>query len=491
MNVWDFAVRLKAAVRFAGKALDAPVKGLSEDSRTTHPGDLFFALPGSRVDGRLFLSQAVERGAVAAIVQEKGGVIPKFPQLRVRDVRSALAQCAHFFYGEPSKRLRVIGITGTKGKTTVTFLIRALLERTGRRCGLLGTVFYHDGRKMEPAPNTTPSALTIAGWLARMWKNKCRFAVMEVSSHGLALQRVEGTAFDTAVFMNLDQEHLDFHKSMEAYFRAKRKLFTDFPTLQKAFVNMDDAWGRRLKRELGKKAVGFAVKQPAEESAHILYAGVEGVRFLWRGKIWRAPLIGAFNVENILAALLVCREMGVSLNVLQKTLPHVQPPPGRMENVETIAPFSIIVDYAHTPRALERALEAARGLKPARLLCVFGCGGDRDPGKRPRMGAIAARLSDRVFVTSDNPRTESPMKILREISGGIPRKQRFKVVFLENRRRAIEAAVRAANPGDLVLIAGKGHETYQIVGTRKIPFDDREEARRAVWRLFGESRKAG
>lgn len=460
---------------------DPIVKGVREDSRTVVRGDLFFALGGSRVDGASFAAKAVEQGAVAVVVQDKPLSGLKVPQVVVPDVRRALSDAAHSFYRRPSEALTVVGVTGTKGKTTTSALIRSLLQAAGRPCGLIGTVTYETGKRSIPAPNTTPSSLTVAELFDEMRRNHLKAVSMEVSSHSLELDRVKNVAFDAAVFTNLSREHMDFHHTFAKYFAAKRRLFVEYPSVKVRVVNADEAWGGRLLGEMGKKALGFGLKTPCAFRATDVKVEPHRIAFRLCGKAFEAPLSGRFNVYNSLAALSVLRGLGVSWSLLQDALKGVSAPPGRFERIEEGQPFTVLVDYAHSPAALKEALREARHLagRKHRVLSVFGCGGDRDRTKRPVMGHLSSTLADLTFVTSDNPRTEDPKAILKEVLQGA-RKGPGTVSFDVDRAAAIDRALRSAQAGDVVLVAGKGHETYQIVGDKKTHFDDREVARKVL-----------
>jgi UDP-N-acetylmuramoyl-L-alanyl-D-glutamate--2,6-diaminopimelate ligase len=409
------------------------------------------------------------------------------PQVRVPDSRRALALLAAEETGHPSRELVMVGVTGTNGKTTTTHLIRAGLSARGDRVGVIGTVGYAFDGEDSPAPHTTPEAPELSR-LLRRWRDRGATAVaMEVSSHALALWRTFGVAFDAGVFTNLTQDHLDFHGTMEAYRDAKVRLFraeTRGDTTKRftGVVNMDDDTGRWIRENGDPPFLGFGVRSAAEVTAEDVRFDTAGTRLRVRTSHGLFPvalrLRGAFNVENALAAFAGCVAVGTPPATVAAALESVASVPGRLEPVDAGQPFQVLVDYAHTPDALRRALEAVRATGPRRLLCVFGCGGDRDRGKRPLMGAVAAQNADLVFLTSDNPRGEDPRAILAEIEAGARGGSPVRTIV--ERAEAIAAAVGAAGDGDTVLIAGKGHETYQILGERTIPFDDRQVARRAL-----------
>ncbi len=472
--------------KISGKA-NPSILGIAENSKLVKKGDLFVCIPGAKRDGRAFASEAVEKGAAALVVEKKAVAGLKVPQLIVKDSREALALAAHAFYGNPSRRVKVIGVTGTKGKTTTTYLIRSILEQTGFKTGLMGTIAYEIGKKKIEANNTTPSSLTLAKLLNEMEKAGCAWAVMEVSSHALEMKRVLGLEFTGAAFTNLGRDHLDYHKTFANYFKAKSRLFLEFKTVKARAVNADDAYGRKLLAKLKSKGAGYGVKQKCAYQAVDLELNPGHLRFKVQGRVFEVPLTGLFNVYNCLAAIAVLKELGLSWEAIQKGLAKAPAVPGRFEQVKGGQDFTILVDYAHTSDALEQALIASRQLiegKNHQLISVFGCGGDRDKTKRPLMGEISSRLADLTVVTSDNPRTEKPSAILKDILKGIPAgsiQNGHRRVFVEgDRGKAIRLALSMAKAGDVVLIAGKGHETYQVIGEEKQHFDDREEALKAV-----------
>jgi UDP-N-acetylmuramoyl-L-alanyl-D-glutamate--2,6-diaminopimelate ligase len=471
------------------------VTSLTDDSRAVGPGSVFVAVRGERVDGHAFVGKAVAAGA-AALVLQKGfhaAAAPSVPVVRVEDSRRALGVLAGRFYGDPASRLCMVGVTGTNGKTTVTYLCKGVLEAAGRHVGLIGTVAYQIGAERLPASHTTPGAVELQALLARMADAGMDAAVMEVSSHALALDRTAGCEFDVAIFTNLTQDHLDFHRDMDSYFAAKRRLFSDLdpagkkPRPKRAIVNLDDPSGRRICEASRAPVWTYAIHQRADIRAEDVRLALGGTRFTAATPRGTFPvesrLVGEHNVYNILAAIGVGLHEGLSPETIQRGIASVENVPGRFERVEAGQDFTVVVDYAHTDDALLRLLTAAQALKTGRIITVFGCGGDRDRGKRPKMGRVAARLSDVVILTSDNPRTEDPAVILGEIESGVrdvlaDKPVRYEVIA--DRRAAIEAAVREAKSGDTVLIAGKGHEDYQIVGTARHHFDDREVARAAL-----------
>ena len=453
---------------------DVEISGLAYDSGRVGPGSMFFCVPGQTRDGHDFGPAAVEAGAAALVVERPLGL--DATEVRVADARAAMAPLAARFWGDPTAELALAGITGTNGKTTTAFLLREILTAAGRQCGLLGTVKQVVGGVEEEVVRTTPEAIDLQQTFDRMLESGDRACVMEVSSHALALHRADAIHFDVAVFTNLSQDHLDFHSDMEDYFAAKRLLFEAGP--KASVVNADDPYGARLAAEID--CFTFSSEGAgADFRARDVELTAGGASFVLEGPDGSADvqtrLPGAFNVSNSLAALAAAHALGVDAATATEALSAAAGVPGRFEPIEEGQPFSVLVDYAHTPEALENVLRAARPLTEGRLICVFGAGGDRDRDKRPRMGSIAAELSDLAIVTSDNPRSEDPDAIIAEIVKGI---ETGDFLVEADRTAAIELSVREAGQGDTVLIAGKGHEQGQeFEGGRKIPFDDREVAR--------------
>ncbi len=483
MRFLSLAQKLKG-LKVVGKG-NPKLTGIAENSKQTHSGDLFVCVPGAKVDGRVYAQEALELGAPAVVVQEKPLNGLSVPQLVVKDSREALARLAHFYYGDPSKKVKVIGVTGTKGKTTTTYLIRSILERAGQPAGLIGTIAYQIGKKIYEANNTTPSSLVIVKLLDEMRRQKCKWGVMEVSSHALEMKRVLGIDFKGVVFTNLGRDHLDYHKNFTHYFHAKRRLFTEFKSVEARAVNADDTYGQKLLSEFKSKAVGYGLKAKCAYQALKVQHRPGFIGFEVQGHAFEAPLTGIFNIYNSLAAISVLRELGLSWQTLRDGLKHAPAVPGRFEEVAAGQDFTVLVDYAHTPDALKQALIASREILGKKsfhkLISVFGCGGDRDRTKRPLMGKISSQLADMTVVTSDNPRTEKPAIILEDILRGIPhpltQNGHRRVWVEEERAEAIKLALSMAKKGDLVLIAGKGHETYQVIGEEKQHFDDREVSR--------------
>ncbi|HEX8803463.1 MAG TPA: UDP-N-acetylmuramoyl-L-alanyl-D-glutamate--2,6-diaminopimelate ligase, partial [Acidimicrobiales bacterium] len=452
----------------AGAAGDPEIRSVVHDTRAVGPGALFCCVRGSRVDGHDLAADALAAGAAALLVERELDV--PVPQLVVPDVRAALGPVAAAFWGHPSHDLAVVGVTGTSGKTTVTHLVRAVLEAAGLPCAVIGTL---------SGARTTPEGPELQAQLAAERDAGRRAVAMEVSSHGLDLHRVDATRFAVAVFTNLSHDHLDFHRTMEAYFDAKARLFTPGFT-RRAVVCADDAWGRRLAARIAAAGTGVEVHPYGLADAADLRTGPDGATFAWRGHPVQLRLAGRFNVTNALAAATAAALLDVPDDVVARGLSVAEPVPGRFEAVAAGQPFTVLVDYAHKPDALDQALASARELvgPGGRLAVVFGCGGDKDTAKRPVMGEVAARRADRVVITSDNPRSEDPRAIISDVQNGVP--PGASVVAEPDRGRAIELAVREARPGDVVLIAGKGHETTQVIGREQIPFDDRAVAREVL-----------
>jgi UDP-N-acetylmuramoyl-L-alanyl-D-glutamate--2,6-diaminopimelate ligase len=454
---------------------DAPavdVTALAYDNRLVTPGTLFFCVPGFTRDGHDFAGDAIARGAVALVVQRPLHL--GVPEVLVDDVRGAMAPAAAALAGDPTARLTTVGITGTNGKTTTAFLVRALLEAGGRSTGLLGTVTAIVGGEQHAVARTTPEAIDLQRTFADMLAAGDEAVVMEVSSHALALHRADAIHWSAAVFTNLTQDHLDFHADMEDYFLAKRRLFEAGPEL--AVIDVDDPYGARLAGEL-PAAIRIGLDAPdAQVRARVLAADASGSRFAVGDLELQTALPGRFNVRNALAAVVVARELGVDDATIARALPRAGRVPGRFEPVEEGQPFAVIVDYSHTPDSLDNALRAAREIAEGRVIAVFGAGGDRDRAKRPLMGAAAARGADVAIITSDNPRNEDPEAIIAAVATGATDAER-----IVDRREAIERAIALARPGDVVVVAGKGHEQGQeFEGGRKLPFDDVTVAREAL-----------
>jgi UDP-N-acetylmuramoyl-L-alanyl-D-glutamate--2,6-diaminopimelate ligase len=471
-------------------ALEKEVKGICTNSHACQSGDLFIGMPGTRVDGGEFWQSAIEAGAIAAIISPQAATkhppTPDACAIQVADAVSTCADLAAAFYDYPSQQLKMIGVTGTNGKTTTTHLIEFFLNQSQLPTALLGTLYVRWSGFQETAVHTTPFAAELQEQLATARDAGNQYAVMEVSSHSLAQGRVKGCSFEVGVFTNLTQDHLDFHKDMEDYFSAKALLFTPNYLKGRAIVNLDDPYGKRLLESLASDKVwSYSVSDAAADfyTSDLNYEsnGVSGVLHTPVGQIsFRSPLVGQFNLSNLLAAVATVLHLGLKLESVIEQLPKFSGVPGRVERVQIseTQDISVIVDYAHTPDSLENLLKAARPFISGKMICVFGCGGDRDRTKRPLMGKIAADLADIAVVTSDNPRTEDPERILQDILAGIP--ESVQPIVIGDRATAIHQAIKKAKPGDGVVIAGKGHEDYQILGTEKIHFDDREQARDAL-----------
>ncbi len=473
----------------AGPAPDPAISAVTYDSRRVVPGSVFVALKGLRADGGAFAEQAAARGAIAVVSESARPDSLGVPWIVVRDARLALALLADRFYASPSRRMPVIGVTGTNGKTTTAYLLAAILDAAGLRAGMLGTVAYRIGGEDREASRTTPEAPDVQHLLSEMLEHGCRSAVMEVSSHALFLKRVDGTRFAAGVFSNLTRDHLDFHEDMEAYFAAKRRLFEMLPADAPGVINMDDPRGPALV-EICRRPVTYAINAAADVTPGHVETTLTGLRFdvkTPKGTVRiSSKLVGRPNVYNILAATATAISIDVPIAAIEQGIAGLAGVPGRFEVVSQDSDdVTVVVDYAHTDDALRNLLETARPLSAKRLITVFGCGGDRDRSKRPLMGMVAARLSDVVVITSDNPRSEDPARILEEIERGIPAGSQSStrapiVESVVDRAVAIDRAVALATPGDVVLIAGKGHEKYQQIGDRVLPFDDGEVARTAL-----------
>lgn len=458
------------------------VTGVEEDSRKIQPGNLFIARSGTQTDGTRFINQAAERGAIAVVTEHPIADSP-LPQVIVPSAAAAASVLANRFHGDPSHSMKVLAVTGTNGKTTTAYIIRHLLGHAGIKCGLIGTIQIHDGNQAIEAAMTTPAAGDVAAGLAAMRDNGCRACAMEVSSHALHQRRVDGVTFAAAGFTNLTGDHLDYHQTMEAYADAKGMLFAQLGHDAIAVVNGDDPWTDRVLHDSHARAVRFGFGAGCDYSARDILVTAQGTNFVLVTPDGQTPvhmqLIGRHNIENALAAVaLVGETFGLSVHQIAAALGEAQGAPGRLQAVRAGQPFAVLVDYAHTDDALENVLTALKPLAKGKLRLLFGCGGDRDPTKRPRMARVAERFADVVYVTSDNPRTEDPQQIIDQIVAGFDNPAA--AVVEADRRRAINRIIADAQPDDIVLLAGKGHENYQVLGTTKYPFDDVLEARRAV-----------
>ena len=455
---------------------DTEITHVCVDSRATQKGSLFVAVPGNRCDGGHYARQAVDRGAVCVVCQSE--LPPDLPWVKVRDARLALSQLACRWYGHPSRQLTMLGVTGTNGKTTVTYLLRHILQRTGMKTGLIGTVQNIVGEQTLPAQRTTPDALQIQQLLSAMTKNGCSHAVMEVSSHALDQHRAEGIDFAVGIFTNLTEDHLDYHGTMGCYCDAKAKLFQ---MSRMGVCNADDPWTERLLAGASCPSVYYGIHNPAEVWAEDIFLHSRSVDFTVCTARTRTPVHlgvpGRFSVYNALGAIAACGELGIPLEECAAALATFPGVAGRMEVVPTPGkPYTLLIDYAHTPDALENVLKTVRGFAQNRVIAVFGCGGDREREKRPLMGHIAGKLADLTIITSDNPRTEEPMAIIRDILPGIAGAE-DKYIVEPDRRGAIALAMGRAAAGDVIVLCGKGHETYQEIGDKTIPMDEREIVR--------------
>jgi UDP-N-acetylmuramyl-tripeptide synthetase len=463
----------------------AAIGGISYDSRSVQKGDLFVAIKGEKADGARFITQAVQNGAIAAAAESKIDSGPQAAAITVPDARKFMAEVSRVFYGDPSAKLKLVGITGTKGKTTTSYLMESIYSRAGIRSCLAGTIEMRIGERRFHSSHTTPESADLMKFLHQAVTEKCTHGVMEVSSHSLELKRVFKTRFAVGVFMNLTHDHLDFHGDMETYFKAKRILFSadNGNGIESAVINTDDAYGKRLASEVQMPVLRFGFNEPAEIRA-IAYKSHAGGTDLDcetpAGRIrFRLHLVGRPNVYNVMAATGASLCLGLDPETIRAGIENLRGVPGRMELVDARQDFSVIVDYAHSPDSLQNLLETVRQLPHEKIIVVFGCGGDRDRTKRPVMGEIAAKMGDFVFATSDNPRTEDPLDILKEIEPGLQRGA-APYTIVPDRREAIAVALSMAKRGDAVVIAGKGHEDYQIIGSRVIPFDDRKLARELI-----------
>ena len=491
---------------------DQEISGLVYDSRKVVAGQIFFAIPGEKADGHDFVAEAIQRGAATIVCARKTAGAQGVALVRVKDVRRVMGQWSAHFYHGPSQKLKLVGVTGTNGKTTVTYLIESMLRAAGIEPGVIGTINYRYCGDAVPAHHTTPESLDLQELMDKMIRAGVKAVTMEVSSHALVQERVRALDFDVGVFTNLSRDHLDYHRDMDDYFLAKSRLFTDYLKAsakrdKAAVIYADDSRGRELIAKLGSEDLElWSYGEGRQWDIHPLnvardVAGLRGkIRAKDRTIEFASPLIGAANLQNFMAAVGVGLALGLGTEEVAQGIGQLRAVPGRLEKVANDLGVTILVDYAHTPDALDKVLGAVRPVTPGKLITVFGCGGDRDRGKRPLMGEIAARLSDVVIVTSDNPRTEDPLAIVNEVEAGVRKTglRKFRVSKREtldsgpetergycveaDRRAAIGIALRSASPGDSVVIAGKGHEDYQILGTKRIHFDDREVAREELER---------
>ena len=470
---------------------DLEIKGIAYDSRQVRPGYLFVCIEGYKTDGHKYINEAIKGGAVAIVGQRKVEAMQKISWVIVENSRRALALTGAEFFGHPSDYLTMIGVTGTNGKTTTTHLIESILKSNGAKVGLIGTINNKIGDQILPVKNTTPESLDLQKLLREMVSSKCTHVVMEVSSHALDLDRVAGVEYDVAVFTNITQDHLDFHETMENYLQAKVKLFSGLGLGARkkvnkfAIINVDDPKGTEVVRVSSGTAITYSIKEASQIKATNIDMGLSGVGFTTnssQGKIdLDLNMTGLFSVYNALAAVAVGLSQNIEVEVIKKSLEAIRGVAGRFETVECGQDFAVIVDYAHTPDSLENVLKTAKEVTKGKVITVFGCGGDRDKTKRPIMGEVAAKLSDYSVITSDNPRSEEPAEIIDQIEVGVkPIIGEDKYTKIVDRRKGIEYAINAARKGDIVLIAGKGHETYQIIGDQILDFDDKKVAEEAL-----------
>jgi UDP-N-acetylmuramoyl-L-alanyl-D-glutamate--2,6-diaminopimelate ligase len=485
MNLGEILSAVRLRQPLSPELAAARIDGLDYDSRRVDKDFLFFAFPGSRADGREFARDAIARGA-AAVASES----PALPEIASRWVevehgRQALASASRHFYGRPDERLSLTGITGTNGKTTTSYLLDSIIRAAGFVTALIGTIEYHLAGEVIRAVNTTPESLDLVRLFVRLLEQRGSHVTMEVSSHALALGRVYSFQFHTAVFTNLTRDHLDFHETMEEYFAAKQKLFEGAggPPLKYAVINRDDSWGRKLKLPPKTSPIWYGLGQDADLRARHISSGMQGLKFdVQLGKLRfdvESPLIGKINVYNILAACGAALTYNIPPDTIARGIAQLRAVPGRFERVDEGQPFTVVVDYAHTDDALRNVIAVARGLGPKRVITLFGCGGDRDRTKRPLMGQAAAEGSDFVVLTSDNPRSEDPIAIMNDALVGVRRKDVPHIVE-PDRATAIARALKEARPGDIVILAGKGHETYQVLKDKTIDFDDRAVAKEVL-----------
>jgi len=467
-------------LRYGGNE-NPDICGVSTDSRKVGEGHIFIAIQGYREDGKRYIDDALRRGARAVVVDEgiarnvqgKVGV----PVCASPSPRRAALLLSRVLYGHPAESLTLIGVTGTNGKTTITYLLESMVREAGRNPGVIGTVSYRWAGKELKAHNTTPDPIEIQEMLWRMAAQGMTHVIMEVSSHALVMERVFPPDFHCAVFTNLSQDHLDFHTSMEEYFDAKARLFEGLRKERMAIINLDDEYGRRLMERTPASVITYGTREGADFRGHGAGLSISGTMFSINDRRYRTSLVGVHNISNILAAVACASSLGIDDEAIDRGLEEVKRIPGRFDRAVEGKEFHVFVDYAHTPDALVHLLESANALKRGRIITVFGCGGDRDRGKRPKMGRIVEEHSDIAIVTSDNPRSEDPLAIIEDIKKGLNRDDH---IIIPDRREAIYRAVELARKDDIVLIAGKGHEDYQILGDHTIHFDDREVASQAV-----------
>jgi UDP-N-acetylmuramoyl-L-alanyl-D-glutamate--2,6-diaminopimelate ligase len=480
-------------VIFSDAEPDMDISGIEHDSRRVSCGFAFFCFAGARQDGHLFIDDAIRNGAKLLVSERDLAPSGKFRRVKVSDIRASLANVSARFYGDPSAKLKTVGITGTNGKTTTAYLVRSILESAGIESAILGTIAHRIGDRVIPAVNTTPDALEIQRLMAQALHDGMTGFVMEVSSHALDMKRVQGVRYDVAVFTNLTWDHLDYHVSFENYRKAKLRILDLLKPEGIAVINIDDPSARHFIEKAGSLGLEIVtcglVQTGAKFSAKLNESSIKGNRFSmttpFDEREINLRLIGEHNIYNALSAAAVGFALGIDMDKVAKGLCSVDRVNGRFDSVKAGQGFTVIVDYAHTPDALERALRTARKVTKGQLICVFGCGGDRDREKRPKMGGISSRLADHTIITSDNPRSEDPNSIIKEILNGVESGARYQIE--PDREKAIAAAIGKARDDDTVIIAGKGHENYQVLGDRRIHFDDREVAERYIEEVLGDT----
>jgi UDP-N-acetylmuramoyl-L-alanyl-D-glutamate--2,6-diaminopimelate ligase len=461
---------------------DVEITGITNDSRKVRPGYLYVAIKGYKTDGHNFIKKSIECGAQGIVSEEKFSLNTNIPQIIVRNTREALSSLSCCFYNNPSQKINVVGVTGTNGKTTTTYLIKSVIEKAGYETGLIGTINYQIGKKIIPAQETTPESVELQRLLAEMVAAKMKFAVMEVSSHSAIQHRIENIDFNTAVYTNITAEHMDYHKTISNYMNAKVELFKNLTKDSFAVLNADDEFSKYFADRTNAKILWYGIKNKADIKAEICRESASNImiKLSYSGREidMKTPFVGLHNVYNALASIASAISLGFELDVIKSGIETAPAVPGRLENVPCNRGFKVVVDYAHTPHALETVLHALKNLVKGKILLVFGCGGDRDKEKRPQMGRIADEKSDIFWLTNDNPRSEDPVNIIDDIKAGIKPGRSFHIQT--KRHKAIEEALSEAKDGDLVLIAGKGHEKYQIIKDTIIPFDDREVVKKIL-----------
>ncbi|MBS1258172.1 MAG: UDP-N-acetylmuramoyl-L-alanyl-D-glutamate--2,6-diaminopimelate ligase [Candidatus Scalindua arabica] len=465
---------------------DVEITGITNDSRKVRPGYIFVAIKGYKTDGHNFIKKSLESGAQAIVSEERFSLNQKIPQIIVRNTRKALSSLSCCFYNNPSQEIDVVGVTGTNGKTTTTFLTKSIIEKAGYKTGLIGTINYQIGRKIVPAQETTPESVELQRLIAEMVEAKIKFAVMEVSSHSAIQHRIEDINFKTAVFTNITTEHMDYHKTISNYMDAKVELFKNLTRDSYAILNADDKSSEYFADRTSAKILWYGIENNADIKAEICRESTTNImvklNYSGREIDMKIPFMGLHNVYNSLASVASAISLGFELDVIKDGIETAPVVPGRLEAVPCKRSFKIVVDYAHTPHALETVLYSLKNLVKGRILLVFGCGGDRDKEKRPMMGKVADENSDIFWLTNDNPRSEDPQSIIEDIKAGIKPGRIFYIQT--NRYTAIEEALAEAKSDDLVLIAGKGHEKHQIIKDIIIPFDDREVVKKILSNNF-------